>query len=60
MLNKVLIGTIVNAILQALNIFVPGIELPDGLAEGLIVIIVFIAQFFTKETAMTVAKLVVK
>ncbi len=60
MLNKVLIGTIVNAILQALHVFVPGVELPEGLAEGLIVIIVFISQFLTKETAMTASKLVLK
>jgi hypothetical protein len=59
MLNKVLVGTIVNAILQGLKVFL-GVELPEGVAEGLIVLIVFLSQFFTKETAMTLAKLVTK
>jgi hypothetical protein len=60
MLNKVLIGTIVNFVLQILNHFFPGVVIPEGFSEILITLIVFLAQFFTKETAMTVAKLVLK
>ena len=60
MLNKVLIGTIINFVLQMLNAFVPGLELPAGVAEGITVIIVFLSQYFTRETALTLAKLVLK
>jgi hypothetical protein len=60
MLNKVLIGTIVNAVLHALKLFFPEIPFPEGLSEALIIVIVFVSQFFTRETALSVGKLVLK
>ena len=60
MLNKVLIGTIVNAALQALRAFFPDLAIPPGVAEAITVFIVFLAQYFTQETALTVEKLVTK
>lgn len=60
MLNKVLVGTIVNAILNAVRLFFPQVPLPEGLSEIIIVVIVALSQYFTRETAMSVAKLVLK
>jgi hypothetical protein len=60
MLNKVLIGTIVNAALHILNYFFPAVIFPEGLSEAIILIIVFASQFFTKESALSVGKLVLK
>ena len=60
MLNKVRFGVIVGAILSALSFFLVDVDFPAGLQEAIVLIAVFVGQFFVKETPETVGKLTLR
>lgn len=60
MLNKVKIGMLIGIILSAVQFFLPDLDIPQGFAEAITVVISFIVAFFVKETDETVAKLTFK
>ena len=60
MLNKVRIGLVVGAILSALKFFLPEIDIAEGLQGAILLVIVFVTQFFVKETRTSVAGLTMK
>jgi multisubunit Na+/H+ antiporter MnhB subunit len=57
MLNKVKVGVVVAFVLSVVRFFLPDLALPAGLEEAIVLIAVFVAQFFVKETPKTVAAL---
>ena len=57
MLNKVKIGAVIAVVLMVAKAFVPDLDIPEGLEDSLMLVIVFVAQFFIKETPTTVAGL---
>ena len=63
-LRKVAWGAIVGFIVLALRTFgpdlLPGLEIPEGLENAINLLIVFITQFFVRETPATVSRLVLK
>jgi hypothetical protein len=60
MLNKVKLGILIGFVLQVARVFLPDIEVPEGLADAVVLIVVFVAQFFIRETSATVAGLSLK
>ena len=60
MLNKVRIGLVVGAILSALKFFLPEIDIAEGLQDAILLLIVFVTQFFVRETQASVARLTLK
>ena len=59
-LNKVKVGAIVAFILSVVKAFLPDLEIPEGLMDAIVLIAIFISQFFAKESAGTVARLKLK
>jgi len=57
MLNKVKIGALIGAVLLVLRMFLPEVDFPEGLQDAIMLIIVFVSQFFIKETPSTVNQL---
>ncbi len=57
MLNKVKIGIVVAFVLSVARFFLPDLNFPAGLEEAIVLIAVFVAQFFVKETRASVAGL---
>ncbi len=57
MLNKVKLGMMIGFALQAVRFFLPDLDVPEGLADAMVLVVVFVAQFFVRETPETVAKL---
>jgi hypothetical protein len=60
MLNKVKVGVVVAFVLSVVRFFLPDLALPEGLEEAIVLLAVFVAQFFVKETKATVAALDLK
>lgn len=60
MLNKLKIGMIIGIVLTALRQFLPDVDFPAGLEDAIILLIVFVAQFFVRETKATVDGLSLK
>ena len=54
MLNKVKLGMLVGFGLQAVRFFLPDMDVPEGLADAMVMVAVFVSQFFVKETNETV------
>ncbi len=57
MLNKLKLGGLLAAVIMILRVFLPDIDYPEGLQDAIMLIVVFVAQFFTPESAGTVARL---
>ncbi len=57
MLNKVKLGMLVGFALQAARFFLPDLDIPEGLTDALVLVAVFVAQFFVRETKATVGDL---
>ena len=60
MLNKVKIGAVIAFVLMLAKTFLPDLDIPEGLEDAFVLVIVFVAQFFIKETPQTVAGLKLK
>lgn len=60
MLNKIRIGLIVGAILSALKFFLPEIDIAEGLQDAILLVIVFVTQFFVRETTASLESLSLK
>ena len=60
MLNKVKWGAAVGVILMAAKLFAPEVDFPEGLQEAIILVVVFVTQFFVKESAASVDALALK
>ena len=57
MLNKLKLGMLIGFALQGLRFVLPDMDVPEGLADALVLVVVFASQFWVKETDETVAKL---
>ncbi len=60
MLNKVKLGAALAAIIMVVRLFAPNVEIPEGMQDSIMLVIVFIAQFFIPETDRTIDKLTLK
>ena len=60
MLNKVKIGAIIALILMGVKTFLPEVDIPEGLQDAFLLVIVFVSQFFIKETPGTVDRLTLR
>jgi hypothetical protein len=60
MLNKIKIGGLVAGVLMLLRMLLPDVEIPEGFQDALMLIVVFVSQFFAKESEATVGKLKLK
>ena len=54
MLNKVKIGMLVGVVLTVVKAFLPDLDVPSGLEDAVILVIMFVTQFFVRETEETV------
>lgn len=60
MLNKVKLGMLVGVVLTVMKAFLPDLSVPDGLEDAVILVVMFITQFFVRETQETVDGLTLK
>lgn len=60
MLNKLKYGGVIAGIIMILRVFLPDIEIPEGLQDAIMLIIVFVSQFFVREDEVTVNRLKLK
>lgn len=56
-LNKVKWGVVIAGVLSAVKMFLPDVEVPEGLQDAILLIILFLSQFFIKETRETLSHL---
>jgi len=57
MLNKVKWGGLIAGIIMLVRMFLPDIAMPEGFQNAIMLIVVFVSQFFIKETPATVSRL---
>ena len=62
--RKVGLGAVIGFVLLALKTFAPnffpGLEFPEGLQDAIMLVIVFVSQFFVRETNATKARMIPK
>jgi hypothetical protein len=60
MLNKVKIGMLIGVVLTIARAFLPNVDIPQGFEDAIMLAVIFVAQFFTKETRSTVDNLTLR
>lgn len=60
LLNKIKYGGMIAFVIVLIRQFFPDVEIPEGFQDAIMLIIVFVSQFFIKENSVTVHRLKLK